>query len=47
MQVGISGHAIGIDHIPELVDEAIKNIKKSNPDLLTSGTVKLIGGVIY
>jgi protein-L-isoaspartate(D-aspartate) O-methyltransferase len=40
----MSGHAIGIDHIPELVDEAAKNIKKSNPDLLTSGRVKLIAG---
>jgi len=37
------GHVIGIDHIPELVDRSIKNIQKDNPDLLTSGRVKLYG----
>ncbi|XP_062503014.1 protein-L-isoaspartate(D-aspartate) O-methyltransferase-like [Corticium candelabrum] len=44
IMVGPTGRAIGIDHIPELVDESIKNVKKSNPDLLSNATVKLIAG---
>lgn len=34
---------IGIDHIKELVDDSINNVKKDDPSLITSGRVKLIG----
>jgi hypothetical protein len=32
--VGENGQAWGIDHIPQLVDFAIANTKKGNPDVL-------------
>lgn len=41
--VGETGHVIGIDHIPELIALGTKNINSDNPQLLTSGRVKLIG----
>lgn len=34
---------IGIDHIKELVDDSITNVKKDDPSLITSGRIKLIG----
>lgn len=34
---------IGIDHIKELVDDSINNVKKDDPSLMSSGRVKLIG----
>jgi hypothetical protein len=34
---------IGIDHIKELVDDSITNVKKDDPGLITSGRIKLIG----
>ncbi|XP_047986400.1 protein-L-isoaspartate(D-aspartate) O-methyltransferase isoform X2 [Leguminivora glycinivorella] len=42
--VGETGRVIGIEHIPELVQMATKNIKKDNPALLTSERIKLIAG---
>ncbi|KAJ8970234.1 hypothetical protein NQ317_015674 [Molorchus minor] len=36
--------AVGIDHIPELVEMSKQNIQKSNPDLLESQRVKLLAG---
>lgn len=42
-QVGPKGKVIGIDHIKELVDDSINNVKKDDPNLITSGRVKLIG----
>lgn len=42
-QVGPKGKVIGIDHIKELVDDSISNVKKDDPSLITSGRVKLIG----
>uniref|UniRef100_A0A8C4QJM7 protein-L-isoaspartate(D-aspartate) O-methyltransferase n=1 Tax=Eptatretus burgeri TaxID=7764 RepID=A0A8C4QJM7_EPTBU len=42
--VGIHGKVIGIDHIPELVNDSIKNVKKDDPTLLSSGRLKLITG---
>lgn len=42
-QVGPKGKVIGIDHIKELVDDSITNVKKDDPSLITSGRVKLIG----
>lgn len=44
-QVGPKGKVIGIDHIKELVDESITNVKKDDPSLITSGRVKLIGKI--
>uniref|UniRef100_A0A914DPK4 protein-L-isoaspartate(D-aspartate) O-methyltransferase n=1 Tax=Acrobeloides nanus TaxID=290746 RepID=A0A914DPK4_9BILA len=42
--IGINGLVIGIDHIPELVEMAIKNIKKHHADLYTSGHIKIVEG---
>lgn len=42
-QVGPKGKVIGIDHIKELVDDSLSNVKKDDPSLITSGRVKLIG----
>lgn len=41
--MGPKGKVIGIDHIKELVDDSISNVKKDDPSLITSGRVKLIG----
>ncbi|XP_040614131.1 protein-L-isoaspartate(D-aspartate) O-methyltransferase isoform X3 [Mesocricetus auratus] len=41
--VGQSGKVIGIDHIKELVDDSINNVKKDDPMLLSSGRVRLVG----
>lgn len=45
-QVGPSGKAVGIDHIPELVSESVENIKKDSnlASLLESGQMKLVSG---
>ncbi|CAG4971838.1 unnamed protein product [Parnassius apollo] len=44
IMLGETGRVIGIDHISELVALATKNIQNGNPDLLTSGRIKLIAG---
>lgn len=36
--------AVGIDHIPELVEISKQNVLKDNPDLLNSGQVVLVSG---
>uniref|UniRef100_A0A4X1VQB1 Protein-L-isoaspartate(D-aspartate) O-methyltransferase n=1 Tax=Sus scrofa TaxID=9823 RepID=A0A4X1VQB1_PIG len=41
--VGPSGKVIGIDHIKELVDDSINNVRKDDPMLLSSGRVQLVG----
>lgn len=43
LQVGPEGKVVGIDHIKELVDDAINNVKKDDPSLITSGRVTLKG----
>lgn len=43
LMVGSTGRAIGIDHIPELVNYSRENVLKDKPDLLESGRVKLVG----
>lgn len=43
IQVGEGGKAVGIDHIPELVEMARANIKSDSPELLESGTIELVG----
>ncbi|XP_015265640.1 PREDICTED: protein-L-isoaspartate(D-aspartate) O-methyltransferase [Gekko japonicus] len=42
--VGPKGRVVGIDHIKELVDESINNVRKDDPSLQSSGRVKLIVG---
>ncbi|XP_012682108.2 protein-L-isoaspartate(D-aspartate) O-methyltransferase isoform X2 [Clupea harengus] len=42
--VGPKGKVIGIDHIQELVDESLTNVKKDDPSLISSGRVTLIVG---
>ena len=45
-QVGPSGKAIGIDHMPDLVEDSIKNVKK-DPELaklMDTGQLKLVAG---
>ncbi|KAM3932293.1 protein-L-isoaspartate(D-aspartate) O-methyltransferase isoform 1-T1 [Leptodactylus fuscus] len=42
--VGAKGRVVGIDHIKELVDDSINNVKKDDPLLLSSGRVTLLVG---
>lgn len=42
-QVGPKGKVVGIDHIKELVDDSVNNVRKDDPLLLSSGRVKLLG----
>ncbi|EHB10444.1 Protein-L-isoaspartate(D-aspartate) O-methyltransferase [Heterocephalus glaber] len=42
--VGCNGKVIGIDHIKELVDDSINNVRKDDPTLLSSGRVQLVVG---
>nr|CAD7197804.1 unnamed protein product [Timema douglasi] len=44
LMVGETGHAIGIDHIQELVEFSRANVMKDHPHLLESGRVKLVVG---
>lgn len=44
LMLGERGVAVGIDHIPELVEMSRKNIQKDHPELLISNRVKLILG---
>jgi len=44
MMVGPTGKAVGIDHIPELVNMSVENVRRGNRDLLETGRVKLITG---
>ncbi|KAI5094392.1 protein-L-isoaspartate(D-aspartate) O-methyltransferase isoform X1 [Silurus meridionalis] len=41
--VGPKGKVIGIDHIKELVDDSINNVKKDDPTLISSGRINLLG----
>lgn len=38
---GPSGRVVGIDHIDELVQMSIKNVQADDPDLLSSGRIRL------
>uniref|UniRef100_A0A8C3L2E2 Protein-L-isoaspartate O-methyltransferase n=1 Tax=Chrysolophus pictus TaxID=9089 RepID=A0A8C3L2E2_CHRPC len=42
--VGPTGKAVGVEHIKELVNESIRNVKEDDPTLLSSGRVKLVVG---
>lgn len=39
--LGENGKAVGIDHIPELVEKSLENVKNDNPELLNSQRVIL------
>lgn len=34
---------VGIDHIDELVQRSVRNVEADDPELLSSGRIKLIG----
>ncbi|GIY50809.1 hypothetical protein CDAR_114451, partial [Caerostris darwini] len=42
--VGESGLAVGIDHIDNLVNMSIENVKRDQPGLIESGRIKLLVG---
>lgn len=42
LQVGETGKVYGVDHIDQLVKDAIANIKRGNPELLEENRVKLV-----
>ena len=44
IMVGERGRVIGIEHIPELVELSVKNVRRSHSSLLTSGRMRLIVG---
>lgn len=39
LKVGKTGKAIGIEHIPELANQSLVNIKKNHANLLDSGRI--------
>ena len=41
--MGKTGCAVGIEHIKELNDQALLNVKKSHQNLLDSERLKLLG----
>ncbi|XP_027028169.2 l-isoaspartyl protein carboxyl methyltransferase, like [Tachysurus fulvidraco] len=42
--VGPTGKVVGIEHIEELVQASVKNVQADDPELLTSGRIKLMVG---
>lgn len=47
LMVGDTGSAIGIDHIPELIEFAENNVKNDKPELLENGRVKFVGMIMW
>ena len=43
LMVGETGLAVGIDHIPELVEFSRENVEKDKPGLLEGNNIKLVG----
>lgn len=43
IMVGPTGRVIGIEHMPQLVEQSKRNIAKGNSDLINSGRLKIIG----
>ena len=37
------GRVVGIEHIDELVEESLQNIRADDPELLTPGRIKIVG----
>ncbi|RWS04308.1 Protein-L-isoaspartate(D-aspartate) O-methyltransferase-like protein [Dinothrombium tinctorium] len=44
LMVAPNGKVIGIDHIPGLVRQSIKNIEKDQPELFKSGVIRMVVG---
>ncbi|XP_070576568.1 protein-L-isoaspartate(D-aspartate) O-methyltransferase-like isoform X2 [Ptychodera flava] len=44
LMVGAEGRVVGIDHIKELVDGSIQNVRNTNKELLDSGRLTLVTG---
>ncbi|XP_022902901.1 protein-L-isoaspartate(D-aspartate) O-methyltransferase [Onthophagus taurus] len=44
LMIGENGTAVGIDHVPELIEASRRNIQRDHPDLLSSNRVKLVVG---
>ena len=44
--MGSSGCVIGIEHIKELVDLSVKNIKNDAPSLLAEDRIRLLGRLV-
>ncbi|CAG2117133.1 unnamed protein product [Medioppia subpectinata] len=44
LMVGQRGMAVGIDHMPELVNLSVENIRRDQPNLIESKRVKMIVG---
>lgn len=44
IQIGPAGKAVGIEHIQGLVDLSLANVRKTNADLLESGTLTFVRG---
>ncbi|KAJ8676720.1 hypothetical protein QAD02_012507 [Eretmocerus hayati] len=42
--VGPGGLVVGVEHIPELARQSMKNIQEGNPDFLREGRIKIIEG---
>ncbi|XP_076834088.1 l-isoaspartyl protein carboxyl methyltransferase, like isoform X2 [Brachyhypopomus gauderio] len=42
--VGPTGKVVGIEHIQELLQVSVRNVQADDPDLLTSGRIKLVVG---
>ncbi|XP_030630806.1 l-isoaspartyl protein carboxyl methyltransferase, like [Chanos chanos] len=42
--VGPSGKVVGIEHIDELVQRSLRNVQADDPELLSSGRIKLVVG---
>lgn len=42
--VGSSGKVVGIEHIEELVRTSVRNVQADDPELLSSGRIKLVVG---
>lgn len=42
--VGPNGRVVGIEHIDELVQKSVRNVQADDPELLSSGRLKLIVG---
>ncbi|KAG7328186.1 hypothetical protein KOW79_008130 [Hemibagrus wyckioides] len=42
--VGPTGKVVGIEHIEDLVRTSVKNVQADDPELLTSGRIKLVVG---
>lgn len=43
-QIGPRGRVYGIEHIDQLVEESVRNIRKEHADLLDSGRLTIVGG---